>query len=87
MNIFTFLWVYIDPYIIQQPPNRLQIASKRFLVDGRARAWVTDLPQRLRGALLHLLTDPAGYPNGKYLSSVDFDRENGIEWKNPLIDA
>ena len=41
----------------------------------------------IRGALLHLLTDPAGYPNGKYLSSVDFDRENGIEWKNPLIDA
>ena len=43
--------------------------------------------EAVRGSLMDLLTNPAGYSNGAFLNSVDWDREHGIEWESPLKDA
>jgi NAD(P)-dependent dehydrogenase (short-subunit alcohol dehydrogenase family) len=42
--------------------------------------------EAIRGSLMSLLTDPDGYPNGRFLSAVEWDRERGIAWKSPLLD-
>lgn len=43
--------------------------------------------EAVRGSLLDLLTNPAGYPNGSFLNSVDWDREHGIVWESPVKGA
>ncbi|MFQ5914030.1 MAG: SDR family NAD(P)-dependent oxidoreductase [Nitrospinota bacterium] len=43
--------------------------------------------EAIRGSLMDLLTDPDGFPNGGFLNAPDWDRENGIVWKSPLVDA